>query len=80
LEVKAFVQQELFKQGILWGGFHNMSFSHTDEDVAKTLAAYRAVLPLLKDAIEKGDVASRLEGEPVEAVFRKVTNAAPVKK
>jgi len=25
-------------------------------------------------------VASRLEGEPVEAVFRKVTNAAPVKK
>jgi glutamate-1-semialdehyde 2,1-aminomutase len=79
LEVKAFVQQELFKQGILWGGFHNMSFSHTDEDVAKTLAAYRAVLPLLKDAIEKGDVASRLEGEPVEAVFRKVTNAAPAK-
>lgn len=47
--------------------------------MAKTLAAYRAVLPLLKEAIDKGDVASRLEGEPVEAVFRKVTNAAPVK-
>ena len=80
LEVKAFVQQELFKRGIMWSASHNMSFSHTDEDIAKTLAAYREVLTLLKDAIEKQDVAARLEGEPVEAVFRKVTNAAPVRK
>lgn len=79
LEIKAFVQQELFKRGILWGGFHNMCFTHTDADVAHTLAAYRDVLPLLKAAIEAGDVAARLLGEPVEAVFRKVTNAAPVK-
>lgn len=79
LEVKAFVQQELFKRGILWGGFHNMCFSHSDADVAHTLAMYAEVLPLLKEAIEAGDVASRLLGEPVEAVFRKVTNAAPVK-
>ncbi len=56
-----------------------MCFSHSDADVAHTLAAYRDVLPLLKEAIEAGDVASRLLGEPVEAVFRKVTNAAPVK-
>ena len=79
LEIKAFMQQELFKRGILWGGFHNMCFSHSDADVAHTLAAYRAVLPLLKEAIEADDLATRLLGEPVEAVFRKVTNAAPVK-
>ncbi len=80
LEVKAFVQQELFKRGIMWSGFHNMCFSHSDEDVAHTLAAYREVLALLKAAIDAGDVAHLLEGEPVETVFRKVTNAAPVKK
>ncbi|MGI4871413.1 MAG: aminotransferase class III-fold pyridoxal phosphate-dependent enzyme [Janthinobacterium lividum] len=80
LEIKAYVQQELFKRGIMWSASHNMSFSHTDEDIAKTLAAYREVLALLKDAIDKQDVTSRLEGEPVEAVFRKVTNAAPAKK
>ena len=79
LEIKAYVQQELFKRGIMWSASHNMSFSHTDEDIAKTLAAYGEVLALLKDAIEQKDVASRLEGEPVEAVFRKVTNAAPVR-
>ncbi|MDQ2769498.1 MAG: aminotransferase class III-fold pyridoxal phosphate-dependent enzyme [Bacteroidota bacterium] len=79
MEIKAFMQQELFKRGIMWGGFHNMCFSHSDEDVAYTLATYREVLPLLKEAIEAGDVAARLLGEPVEAVFRKVTNAAPAK-
>ena len=79
MEIKAFMQQELFKRGIMWGGFHNICFSHSDEDVAYTLAAYREVLPLLKEAIAAGDMASRLLGEPVEAVFRKVTNAAPAK-
>jgi glutamate-1-semialdehyde 2,1-aminomutase len=33
LEVKSYVQQELFKRGILWSGFHNMCFSHTDDDI-----------------------------------------------
>lgn len=74
LELKSYVQQELIKRGILWSGFHNMSFSHTDEDVDYTLAAYREVLGLLKEAVSGGDVASRLRGTPVEAVFRKVSN------
>lgn len=74
LILKSYVQQEMIKRGILWGGFHNVCFSHTDEDVAYTLSAYREVLALLKDSIEKGDTASRLLGEPVQAVFRKVDN------
>jgi glutamate-1-semialdehyde aminotransferase len=74
LEVKSYVQQELIKRGILWAGFHNMSYSHTDEDVTYTLKAYREVLGLLKEAVEAGDVAARLKGKPVEAVFRKVSN------
>lgn len=73
LILKSFVQQELIRRGILWSGFHNVSYSHTDEDVAYTLDAYRAVLPLLRDAVESGDVASRLLGEPVQAVFRKTS-------
>jgi glutamate-1-semialdehyde 2,1-aminomutase/spore coat polysaccharide biosynthesis protein SpsF len=31
-------------------------------------------LGLLKEAVAAGDVASRLKGKPVEAVFRKVNN------
>ncbi|PTR01123.1 glutamate-1-semialdehyde 2,1-aminomutase [Mucilaginibacter yixingensis] len=74
LEVKALMQQEMIKRGILWAGFHNMCFSHTDEDIDYTLEAYRAVLPIVKEAIESGDVKSYLKGEVLEAVFRKVDN------
>lgn len=74
LELKSYVQQELIKRGILWSGFHNMSFSHTDTDVEYTLKAYREVLGLLKEAVAAGDVSARLKGKPVEAVFRKVSN------
>lgn len=74
LEVKSLVQQELIKKGILWSGFHNMSFSHTDEDIEYTLKAYSEVLPFLKEAVEKNEVTARLKGTPVEAVFRKVSN------
>jgi glutamate-1-semialdehyde aminotransferase len=71
LEMKSLVQQELLRRGILWGGFHNLSFSHADADVEETLAAYREVLPVLRDAVAAGTVRERLHGEPVEPVFRR---------
>jgi glutamate-1-semialdehyde aminotransferase len=74
LEVKSYVQQELFKRGILWSGFHNMCFSHTDADIAYTLMVYRVVLTLLKEAIETNSIKDKLLGLPVEPVFRKVSN------
>ena len=74
LEMKSLVQQEMIKRGILWGGFHNMSFSHTDEDIEYTLKAYEDVLPVLKKAVDEKNVKQYLRGEPVEPVFRKVGN------
>lgn len=74
LEMKSLVQQEMIKRGILWGGFHNMSFSHSDSDIEYTLKAYKEVLPILKKAVEEKNVKSYLRGEPVEPVFRKVSN------
>ncbi len=72
LVLKTFVQQEMIKRGVLWAGFHNMCYSHTDSDVAYTLSAYREVLSLLKQAVQNGNVRDLLRGEPVQAVFRKV--------
>ena len=74
LEVKALMQQEMIKRGVLWAGFHNMCFSHSDEDINYTLSAYREVMPILKEAIESQDVKSYLKGEVLEAVFRKTSN------
>jgi glutamate-1-semialdehyde 2,1-aminomutase len=73
LEMKSLVQQELLKRGILWGGFHNLSFSHGDEDIAHTLAAYREVLPILGAAVAAESVREALRGLPVEPTFRKVS-------
>jgi len=74
LILKSFVQQELVKRGIIWSGFHNMSFSHTDADVEYTLKVYRDVLPALKVAVESNIVEDLLKGIPVEPVFRKTSN------
>jgi glutamate-1-semialdehyde 2,1-aminomutase len=64
----------MIKRGILWGGFHNVCFTHSEEDLNHTLQAYEEVLPLLVEAIQKGNIESMLLGKPVEAVFRKVGN------
>lgn len=74
LEVKTLMQQEMIKRGVLWAGFHNMCYSHSDEDINYTLSAYRDVMPIMKEAIESGDVKKYLKGEVLEAVFRKVSN------
>jgi glutamate-1-semialdehyde aminotransferase len=74
LEMKSLVQQELLARGILWSGFHNMSFSHTDTDVAVALAAYREALIELKQAVDAGSVRRALLGSPIEAVFRRTSN------
>lgn len=74
LLMKSYMQQELIKRGILWSGYHNMSFSHTDSDINYTLETYKIILPMLKDAVESGDIESRLLGEPVQPVFRRFGN------
>jgi glutamate-1-semialdehyde 2,1-aminomutase len=80
LELKSLVQQELLRRGILWQGFHNLSFSHRVEDIDATLAAYREVLQVVARAIADGNVRERLLGEPVEPVFRRTAqfNTRPI--
>lgn len=74
LEMKSLIQQEMIKRGILWGGFHNMCYSHSDEDVNSTLEAYSDVLPILKKAVNENNIKKYLKGNVIEPVFRKTTN------
>ncbi len=79
---KSLMQQEMIKRGVLWQGFHNMSFSHSDADVEYTLQALEESLAVLKNAVLKNNIREMLRGEPVQPVFRKVDNfnMKPVKK
>ncbi len=74
LEMKSLMQQELIRCGILWGGYHNMSFAHKDKDIEYTLSVYEYVMPILKKAVESGNISHYLKGEPVHPVFRRVGN------
>lgn len=71
LVFKSLFQQECLKRGILFSGGQNICFSHSDADIDYTLRVYRTALEILAEAIKKGDVLQRLEGEPVQPVFRK---------
>jgi glutamate-1-semialdehyde 2,1-aminomutase len=72
LEMKSLVQQELLRRGILWSGFHNLSFAHTEADIETLLAAYGEALVVLRQAVARRRVREALLGEPVEPVFRRV--------
>ncbi|MFA7227394.1 MAG: aminotransferase class III-fold pyridoxal phosphate-dependent enzyme [Melioribacteraceae bacterium] len=79
---KSLMQQEMIKRGVLWQGFHNLSFSHSDADVNYTLQALEESLVFLKNAVKKNNLKEMLLGKPVLPVFRKVDNfnMKPVKK
>ncbi|HTM10432.1 MAG TPA: aminotransferase class III-fold pyridoxal phosphate-dependent enzyme [Verrucomicrobiae bacterium] len=71
LVLKSLFQQECLKRGILFSGGHNLCSSHTHDDIDRTLRAYRSAMEILADAVRRGDALARLEGKPVEPVFRK---------
>ncbi|MCX7877917.1 MAG: aminotransferase class III-fold pyridoxal phosphate-dependent enzyme [Ignavibacteria bacterium] len=71
LLIKSLLQQELIKRGILWNGFHNISYSHTQSDIDYTLEAYEHSLKIINKAVGEADLQKYLRGEPVKPVFRK---------
>jgi glutamate-1-semialdehyde 2,1-aminomutase len=74
LLVKSFIQQEFIKRGILWGGFHNLCYAHTQEHIHTIVEAYNSVLPTLVEARNNQTLGLLLEGTPMQPVFRKTTN------
>jgi glutamate-1-semialdehyde aminotransferase len=74
LLLKSLMQQELIKRGILWSGFHNITYSHNMKEVDYTLSSYRDVLKIVKRAVDTNRVAESIRGIPVQPVFRKTEN------
>lgn len=68
--IKSLFLQEIFESGFLTFGTHNISFAHTDEQVAGLLDAYNRIFPLLRKAIKGGDLTSYLRCEPIQPLFR----------
>jgi glutamate-1-semialdehyde 2,1-aminomutase len=62
--------QEVFKRGILTLGSHNLSFSHTKEDIDRLLKVYAEVLPMIKHHINNKDLLENIQGEILKPLFK----------
>lgn len=69
-EIKTLFLQEIFKRGIIMIGTHNLSYSHSDEDVRRLLEVYDEVLPIVGKAVKQKTLYERLEAEPLQPLFK----------
>jgi glutamate-1-semialdehyde aminotransferase len=69
-EVRTFFFQEIFKRGILTLGSHNLSFSHTVEDIDRLLNVYKEVFPLIKMHIENKTLLENIHGDILQPLFK----------
>ncbi len=69
-EIKTFFLQEVFKRGVLVLGTHNLSFSHTKEDIEKLLTVYNEVLPMIKQNINNQTLLKNIHGEILKPLFK----------
>ena len=62
--------QEFVKRGIfVHPGIVYISFSHTKEDIDKTIQALIDSIPIFKKATEENNIESYLEGKPSRTVY-----------
>ena len=71
LLIKSLFQQECVKRGVLFSGGQNICFSHSTEDIEYTLRVYRTAMEIVSDAIRQDRVSEKIEGTPVQPVFRR---------
>lgn len=69
--MRTLAMQEMIKRGVLFQGIFAPCFSHTMEDVAYFVDAFRKTLKELQDAVQLG-IENKLVGEVAKPVFRKL--------
>jgi glutamate-1-semialdehyde 2,1-aminomutase/spore coat polysaccharide biosynthesis protein SpsF len=70
LVLKSLFQQECVTRGVLFTGAHNLSLAHGPAEIDRTLAVYDEAFAIVAEAIRRGDAEQRLDGAPVQPVFR----------
>lgn len=69
-KLKTLFLQEMFKNGILTLGSHNMSYSHSTKDLDRLIEVYEVVLPLIKAADSAGKVDGLINCEILAPLFK----------
>ncbi|MBW2064557.1 MAG: aminotransferase class III-fold pyridoxal phosphate-dependent enzyme, partial [Deltaproteobacteria bacterium] len=69
-EIKSLIKQEMLRRGILISVSHNLSYSHSSEDLETLLRSYDEVMGLLRKALDNGNLPELLIGNPIEPIFK----------
>ncbi|MGE0634424.1 MAG: aminotransferase class III-fold pyridoxal phosphate-dependent enzyme [Pseudobdellovibrionaceae bacterium] len=69
-EVRTLFLQEMFKNGIVSNGGHNISYAHKEEHLTKLMDAYNKTLPVIAQAIKERNFKKYLECEVLQPLYR----------
>ena len=69
-ELKTLYMQESHEAGILSFGTHNISYAHSDADIAHLLASHRATIGKMVDAVRNKTLPGLLRCAPLEPLFK----------
>lgn len=67
--IKTLFLTEMIQAGVLINASHNVCYAHTPADIAQVLAAYDRALPVVRDALGRGDLEQRLGERIIRPVF-----------
>lgn len=69
-EIQSLFQQEIVRRGVLTRAGMFISAAHTEQDIDGTLVVMGEAFSVVKDAIDRDNVADCLEGDVIEPVIR----------
>jgi glutamate-1-semialdehyde 2,1-aminomutase len=69
-EIKTLFLQEVFARGILTLGTHNMSYAHSDTDVANLLKAYDEIFQIISNVMSERNLPEILRAKPLVPLFK----------
>jgi glutamate-1-semialdehyde 2,1-aminomutase/spore coat polysaccharide biosynthesis protein SpsF len=67
--IKTLLLRELIGAGVLINASHNVCNAHTASDLEQVVAAYRRALPIVREALDAGDIERRLGNQVIRPVF-----------
>jgi len=69
-DIKTLFLQECFARGILTLSTHNISYAHSDQDIATLLEVYEEIFIIVKSAVSEKKLAQSLKCKPLAPLFK----------
>ena len=69
-DVKTLFLQEIFQQGIITLGIHNLMLAHSNNDIEKLIEVYKIILPKIADIVKNKQLDKHLKCQPLKPLFK----------